>query len=112
MGRRGPWCLGEACLCVVRAGEWLEEDDTGDVVTGGGEKMVSGRLRGSDGFLGGVVGLGEEGPPTRRLDASTLAVTRRRQGARVSGTMHAARRPNGEGEEKKGKWALLRFCSR
>jgi hypothetical protein len=56
---------------------------------------------------GGVVGLGEEGRPARRLDASTSAATHRRQGARVSGTVHATRRLDGEGEEKKGKWASL-----
>jgi hypothetical protein len=52
---------------------------------------------------GGVVGLGEEGCPVRRLDASTSAATHRRQGTRVSGTVLAAWWPDGEGEEKKGK---------
>jgi hypothetical protein len=61
---------------------------------------------------GGVVGLGEERLPARRLDASTSAVTHRRQGAWVSNTVHVAQRPDGEGEEKNGKLASLRLYSR
>jgi hypothetical protein len=62
---------------------------------GGSRALVASR--------GGVVGLGEEGCPVRRLDASTSAATHRRQGTRVSGTVLAAWWPDGEGEEKKGK---------
>jgi hypothetical protein len=51
MGRRGPWCSGGACLCVGRAGEWLEKASADDAVIGG-KKTASGRLRGPGGFSG------------------------------------------------------------
>jgi hypothetical protein len=62
MGRRGPWCLGEACLCVVRAGEWLEEDDTGDVVTGGGRRWHQGDFKAPMASWVVSLDLGRKGP--------------------------------------------------
>jgi hypothetical protein len=73
--------------------------------------MALGRLQGPCGFSDAVVELGEEGRPTRWLDASTSVATCCRQGARVSGTAHPAWWLDGEGEEKKGKWASLQLYS-
>jgi hypothetical protein len=78
----------------------------------GGRRRHQGGFRAPVASRGDIVGHWEEGRPVQWLDASTSAVTRRRQGERVSGIAHVARWPDGEGEEKKGKWASLWVCSR